>query len=305
MADLGLPFQGNAWYCVQTAYATKPTDGLTGLPISCKIQDMRYGIGDKHKELRGFDAPNACHLLEQCSDLTLHLEYIPQCDDTLIEDVCNRTAEMKLQSLGFILETNAFLTTMADKSSFLLWGCKPNTVKVSASINTEYIVSIDFSVKEVVSVSSDSGGLSVMAEPAVLAGDYLAFNVAGSITGKSAAAIAYLTESVDININHNLVDKYDHDSLIKQYSIEGAYDINGSCDISLDEGGRVHANEILDQTEFELVVNMGGATCPIFTIPGCKWKSGNIDVNISGDILADSAPWTGKPTDGDIQAIVA
>jgi len=305
MVDLGLPFQGKAWYCVQTAYATRPTSGdETGLPISCKIQDMRYGIGDKHKELRGFDAPNACHLLEQCSDLTLHLEYIPQCDDTLIEDVCNRTAEMKLQALGFVLETNAYLTTMADKSSFMLWGCKPNTVKISSSINNEYVVSIDFSVKEVQSVASDATGGDWVTEPAVLTGDYLAFNVAGSIT-KDTVAIAYLTESVDINISHNLVDKYDHDSLVKQYCIEGAYDITGSCDISLDEGGRDHATEILSQTEFDLVINMGAGGCPVITIPNCKWKSGNIDVNVSGDILADSAPWTGKPTDGEIQAIVA
>jgi len=289
---------------VQTAYATKPTDGLTNLPISCKILDMRYGIGDKHKVLRGFDAPNACSLLEQCSDLTLHLEYIPQCDDTLLEDVSNRTAEMKLQSLGFVVGANQHLTTDTDKSSYLLWGCKPKTVKVSSTINTEYIITVDFSVKEVVSVSSDTYTLSCGTEPAVLTGAYLAFNVAGSIA-KSAGATAYVTESVDININHNLIDKYDHDSLIKQYCIEGAYDIDGSVDISLNEGGRVHMNEILDQTEFDLTISMGGAGCPVITIPDCKWKSGELDINISGDILADSAPYTGKPSDGDIQIIVA
>ncbi len=303
---MGLPFQGKAWYYVQSAYDTIPTDGDTALPISCKIQDMRYGIGDKHKELRGFDKPNACHLLEQVSDLTLHLEYIPQCDDTLIKDVCNRTTEMKLQSLGFVLGTNRYLTTDADKSSFLLWGCKPKTIRISSSVNNEYMVVIDFSVKEVESCNSDTDGLSIatLAEPTALTGDYLAFNVAGSIT-KDAADIAYIAESIDININHNLVDKYDHDSLVKQYSIEGAYDITGNCDISLDEGGREHANEILDQDEFDIVINMGGAGCPVLTIPNCKWKSGQIDVNVSGDILADSAPFTGKPTDGDIQAIVS
>lgn len=302
MANLGLPFSGIAWYTVQSAYDSKPTSGDTELPISCKILDMRYSIGDKHKELRGFDVPNACSLLEQVSDLSLHLEYIPQCDDTLLEDVANRTAEMKLQSLGFVVGVNQHLTTTADKSSYLLWGCKPKTVKVSSTINTEYIITIDFSVKEVESVSSDTNTFGEV--PTALTGAYLAFNVAGSIA-KSAGATAYITESVDININHNLIDKYDHDSLIKQYCIEGAYDIDGSIDISLDEGGRVHMNEILDQTEFDITVTMGGAGCPVITIPDCKWKSGELDVNISGDILADSAAFTGKPSDGDIQAIVA
>ena len=138
-----MPFQGDAWYVVQPAYDLQPTDGLTSLPISCKILDMRYGIGDKHKVLRGFDAPNACHLLEQVSDLTLHLEYIPQVGDTLIDDVIDRLATMKLQSLGFVIRTNRFQTTSADRTSYLLWGCKPKTVRISSSINTEYVITID------------------------------------------------------------------------------------------------------------------------------------------------------------------
>lgn len=304
MAELGLPFQGDVWYYVESSYGSKPTDAETALPISCKVQDVRYGIGDKHKELRGFNKPNACHLLEQCSDLTLHLEYIPQCDDTLIEDVCNRTAEYKLQSLAFVLETNDEIINTADRSSFLLYGCKPKTVRISSSINNEYIIAIDFSVKEYESCASDSGGLSDgLTAPSALTGDYLAFNVAGSIT-KDATAAAYITESIDITIEHNITDKYDHDSLVKQYAIEGAYDVTGTVDISLDEGGRDHVTEILNQTEFELIVNLGGSGCPRITIPNCKWKSGEVDVNTSGDILADSAPFTGKPTDGDIQAIV-
>ena len=76
-------------------------------------------------------------------------------------------------------------------------------------------------------------------------------------------------------------------------------------DISLDEGGRVYTNEILDQTEFILTVTMGAAGSPVITIPGCRWRAGGVDVNISGDILMDSASFTGKPTDGVLDSIVA
>jgi hypothetical protein len=75
-------------------------------------------------------------------------------------------------------------------------------------------------------------------------------------------------------------------------------------DISLDEGGRVYTNEIIDQTEFTLTVTMGAAGAPVITIPACKWKTGGVDVNISGDILADSASFTGKPTDGVLATII-
>ena len=288
---------------VQTAYATEPTDGLTELPISCKILDMKYSIGDKHKVLRGFDEPNACHLLTQCSDITLHLEYIPQADDTLLAYLVNRTAEMKLTPLAFVLETNTYNTTVANKSSYLFWGCKCKNVNIAASINNEYIISADFSVKQSKSVNNSLSSLAAWTMPAALTGAYLAFNIAGTIV-KTGGATAYLTESISIDINHNTTDKYDHDSLIKQYCIEGAYDITGSMDISLDEGGRVYTNEILDQTEFTLIVTMGGAGSPIITIPGCKWRTGGVDVNISGDILVDSASFTGKPTDGVLDTIV-
>jgi len=263
---------------------------------------MRYGIGDKHKVLRGFDAPNACSLLEQCSDFTLHLEYIPQCDDTLLSDVSNRTGDMRLLPLGFVLRTNRFINVTADKTTYMIWGCKPKTVRIASSINNEYIVTIDFSAKESESHASDSGTWMPV-KPAALTGAYLAFNVAGSIT-KGGADVAYIADSIDITIEHNLVDKFDHDSVIKQYCVEGAYDITGNIDISLDDGGRVHVNEILDQTVFQLQINMGGAGCPVINISDCQWKSGEVDVNISGDILADSAPFTGHPTDGAIKHIV-
>jgi len=303
MAEFGLPFQGDIWYVVQASDTGGVTDGDTALPISCKVLDVRYGIGDKHKVLRGFDAPNACHLLEQVSDLTLHIEYIPQCDDTMIADVINRTSEMKLQALGFIIESNRFLNTATDKSSFLLSGCKPKTIGISASINNEYIITIDFSVLDQNSLQSDSSGFSAPSKPAALTGAYLAFNVAGSIT-KDGGALARICDSIDITISHNLVDKYDHDSVAKQFIVEGAFDIEGSCDISLDEGGKSHIDEILGQSEFDLVINLGGAGCPKITIPNCKFKSGELDISLDGDVLADSAPFTGKPTDGDIQAIV-
>jgi len=288
---------------VQTAYETEPTAGLTGVPISCKILDMKYSIGDKHKVLRGFDAPNACHLLSQCSDITLHLEYIPQVDDTLLTYLANRTAEMKLTPLAFVLETNHYNTTDANKSSYLFWGCKCKNVNISSSINNEYIISADLSVKEVKSVNNSLDGLAAWTSPAALTGAYLAFNVAGTIV-KSGGAIAYITESINIDINHNTTDKYDHDSLIKQYCIEGAYDVTGSMDISLDGGGRVYTNEILNQTEFVLTVTTGVADSPVITIPGCRWRAGGVDVNISGDILMDSASFTGKPTDGVLDSIV-
>ncbi|GAH12464.1 unnamed protein product, partial [marine sediment metagenome] len=65
---------------------------------------------------------------------------------------------------------------------------------------------------------------------------------------------------------HNLIDKWDHDTLVKTYCIEGARDIDGTIDISLDEGGGKHFGEIMKQTEFDVIIGLGGAGCPTLTL---------------------------------------
>lgn len=239
--------------------------------------------------LRGIDSPGACHLLEQCTDPIFHLEYIPQCDDTLIDDVIDRTAEGKLQSLYFELGTNANIVA-ADKTYFNMIGCKAKTVKVTGSFNTEYIISVDFSVKSTTTSIAATG-----VAPTALTGDFLSFHRAGAIA-KDGGDFAYIVDSIDITFEHNLTDKWDHDSLVKQFCIEGARDIDGTIDISLDEGGGVHWAEVINQTEFDVIVDLGGKGCPRLTLPNCKWKSGEFDINISGDEMADSAPFKSRPS---------
>ena len=86
---LGEPFKGSVWYWVEGSYGGGES-GST-LPVSCKVQDARIGSGDRQVPLRGFDSPLICHLLKQTHEPTFHLEYIPQDDDTLIDDVIDRT----------------------------------------------------------------------------------------------------------------------------------------------------------------------------------------------------------------------
>jgi len=287
MTSLGLPFQGEIRYYVESAYGVGSVPTHTGKPISVKVLDAKLSLADKHKGLRGIDAAEISYLLKQCTDFSFHLEYIVQCGDTLFEDAVIRDpADCTLGSVGFYLQTNACLGS--DQSIYLLSGCVNKSCKVSSSINNEYIYSMDFDVKSVVTSSSATG-----ATPGVLAGAICAFNVAGSIE-KDGSDLAYITNSIDITIDNGTKSHFDHDSLDKQYAIAGELNISGSCDISLNEGGALHLAEVLTQADFELVVALGGAGCPEITLHNCKFKSSEIDVNISGDIMKENAPFTGK-----------
>jgi hypothetical protein len=287
MTSLGLPFQGEIRYYVESSYGVGSIPTHVGLPISVKVLDAKLSLADKHKGLRGIDAPEISYLLEQCEDFSFHLEYIVQCGDTLFEDAVIRSAvDCTLASIGFYLQTNACLGS--SQTIYNIKGCVNKSCKVSSSINNEYIYSMDFDVKSVVTSSSATG-----ATPAALTGDICAFNVAGSIE-KDGNDLAYITNSIDITIDNGTKNYFDHDSLVKQYAIAGELNISGSCDISLNEGGGLHLAEVLAQADFELVVALGGAGCPEITLHNCKFKSSEIDVNISGDIMKENAPFTGK-----------
>ncbi|RPI86129.1 MAG: hypothetical protein EHM34_00095 [Nitrosopumilales archaeon] len=287
MASLGLPFQGKIWYYVESAYGSGPSS-VGELPISVKVVDAKPGVGDKHKKLRGIDKREACYLLEQCNDFTFHLEYIPQVGDTLFEDVnISDPSDCRLETVAFVLVTNDCLG--ADQSIYLISGAKVKTTRVSASHNTEYMYVMDFSVESIVTASSPTG----YSEPAALTGDICAFNVAGSIT-KDGGDFAYILNSIDVTIDQGIKDYWDHDSLEKQFAIEGEFNVEGSVDISLDEGGAMHFAEVLAQDDFTIVLNLGAAGAPKITINNCKWKNSSIDVNISGEDMKESAPFTGK-----------
>lgn len=296
VSDIGKPFQGKAWYWVEATYGAGES-GST-LPISKYIQDVRIGSGDRHAPIRDIGDPALAALLEQCKDPTLHLEYNPQCDDTLIEDVGNRDACGELQSLAFLIGVNTCTSNAADdKSYYLAKGCKPSTVRIASSKNEPYSVTIDFEAQSVATSTTATGS-----EPSALSGAILQFNVAGSITktggfNPEGSAIAYITNSIDITIDHQLSGYTDHDALEKSFLVEGELNVSGSCDITLDGGGAMHFGEVFANTPFTIVVNLGGAGCPQLTLTGCEWDSSEIDVNVSGEAVMESAPFTAVPTD--------
>jgi len=92
----------------------------------------------------------------------------------------------------------------------------------------------------------------------------------------------------------------DHDSLYKSYLIEGDMDVEGSVDITLDGGGALHVDEVLNNRAFEIVIDMGlmdaGADVPRITLPACEWKSTSVDGNVGGEAITSSVPFTCKPS---------
>jgi len=306
---LGRPFQGTAWYWIEDTYGVVSEPSLNELPISCKIQNIRIDTGDRHKVLRDIGSPLACHLLKQIDEPKVHLEYIPQAGDTLIDDSIDRVdSHCTLQSIRMCVGLNTIMTEDTDDVSyFIINGMKPATVRITGSKNTEYLVVIDYEARSIVTTNilSEATLTGTGSAPSVLSGEYLQFNVAGEIRKTGGLVvntdhIAFITNSIELTVSHNLTGYTDHDSTYKTYLIEGAMDVEGSVDITLDGGGAKHIDEVLSNRSFEIVIDMGlmdaGADVPRITLPGCEWKNSSVDSNIGGEAIMSSVPFTCKPS---------
>jgi hypothetical protein len=240
----------------------------------------------------------------QTTEPELHVEYNPQCDDTLMMDCANRGSCCTLKSLAFVIGISTCITESGDPdnaSYYEIAGCKPSTVRISSTHNAPYTVSIDFLAKSIVTIADASADI-----PTELTGVLLQFNVAGEIiksggnyviTKAGGDRFAFITNSIEVTIENQLTSYSDHDSLVKDYIVEGTLDVSGSVDISLDGGGAAHIQEVLDQTDFGILIHMGGAGCPQIVLPGCKWKNGDVTGDISGEAVMSSCPFTSVPTD--------
>ena len=297
MTKLGKPFDGVIYYWIEDTYGVVTEVSLGSLPVSCKVQDVRIDSGDRHKSLRSIESPLVCHFLKQITEPKLHVEYIPQLDDTMIDDAIDRLGTCcSLQSLSFAMGFNKCETGI-DASWFRVKGAKPQTVRITGSKNTEYLITIDYETQSIVSV----GAAELGTEPAALTGAYLQFNVAGEIRKTGGLVvntdhIAFICNSIDITVNQNLTGYTDHDSLIKSYLVEGAMDVEGSVDITLDGGGAQHWGEVFANAAFTIEVDMGTAGAPRITLPACQWKNTSVDKNVSSEAMMSSVPFECKPT---------
>lgn len=295
VSDIGHPFQGTAWYWVEATYGGGESG--TTLPISKYIQDVKIGTGEKGKDIRSIESAVVAERIEQTDEPVLSIEYNPQADDTFIDDVVDRDSCCVLQSLAFEFGANTCTGAASDDVTYYYClGFKPSTVRISASKNEPYTVSVDLEGKSITTSSIATG-----TEPTALTGNILQFNVAGSITktggfNPTGSKIAYITNSIDITIDHQLTGYTDHDSKIKSYLVEGTMDVSGTVDITLDGAGGMHFGEVQNFTDFTITVNMGAAGSPKITIPGCNWNMSEVNINVSGEAMMESAGFTGVPS---------
>jgi len=292
MTNIGKPFQGQIWWAEEVDYNQGWVTGTTSYLISDKVQDVRIETGEIQTPLRGISSPSVCGWTKSNFDPTLHVEWILQPDtNSLAVKCCDRTSTGTLPSLAFIVGAN----TDGDNATQSWWklnGCVCKTFTISSSRGEPYVCTADFSVATIQDSSATIGD-----KPAAIDGAYASFNYAGSITWTGVTGSAWVTDSFDITVENNVTDYYTVGSHDKKCAIPGAVDITGSCDISLDDGGGAHWDEIIlnkDISSLVIDTGVGVGVDDKWTLSDGKFTSGSIDINISGEGMMTSQPFRFK-----------
>jgi len=286
---VGRNFDGSIEYIVEGSYGDGPGVDPIMLPVSDFVTNVTPGVGDEHDVLKAITSQNLIDYFKKPRDYTLHLEYIPQ-DEVLLDDLLTRT-NGNLQSLFFDVGVNTSQTTA---SYYQLSGCKPKTVRIEGRNGEPWKITVDFSVKEIVTSTTPIDVGAGSHAPYPVGQDALIFNVAGSIE-YGGSAIAYITDAISIDIDNGLNDHFDVGSLVKKACEEsGPITITGTCDISLDDGGKSLWDSIINGTENQLIVNMGGAGEPQLILELVRFKSLEIPQDIGGGTLIQGVPFTAQ-----------
>lgn len=290
MAAVGFPFQGLILYQVEPSYAYGFSTA-SDRRISDAVNDVRIETGDVNTALRTISEASVASFSLTMIDPTLHIEWVeqPNTKDSLASYCYNRTLG-DLKSLAFEVSVNKSQTT---KAYYNCIGCKCKTLNKSASTGENWIYTADFSVASMWVCAASSAS---MTDPGAIGTTYATFNTAGAITWAGVTG-AYVTQSMNFTVENNITDYWDVGSTKKKAAIPGGIDITGSCDISLDDGGKVHFDEVLASTDITSIILNTGCTAGSFgkvTLNKGKFDSTNIDVNTSGEGIISSVPFTFK-----------
>lgn len=286
---LSKPFQGKAWYWIESSYSGGSVG--TKYQISDAILDAKIDTGQINKSLRSITDSRVTDFISTPSDFSFHIEWVEQANTGSLATLCIvRSSSCTLKSLAFAISANT--GTGNTPTTVLLKGAiaKNWNIKGTANVDNEYICSADFSCASLKTYAA------AWTPPAEINGVYAQFIKAGSIFKNSTTPLAFITNSVDITVNNNLKDSWTCGFPWKKASIPGALDITGSCDISMDDGGKTQIDAVLARTILTNIIvdtNTGG-TYDKITLSNVVFDNTTLDVNISGDTIITSQPFTAK-----------
>jgi len=278
------PYQGFASWWVEATYGNDTPKSAASEIADC-VGSARFETGEVNKYYRSIDSYKISKATETLIDYTFHLEYHVQYDDELAKYLFLRGADDNVRSLGFEIGMNT--GSAAYDSFFILKGCKCKNAELNGSEGEGWNVTADFSVRDITITDTQNSTVTT-----TVTGDLCMFNVAGNIQA-DAADIAYAVNNFTVRVSHGIDDIWTVGSRLKKAAIGTAMDITGSCDISMDDGGGNHINDVIGSAEAtSIVIDLGTGGSLRFTLSNARFDSGMIETAGRSEGVIEGCPFT-------------
>ena len=232
--------------------------------------------------------------LSTVSDYTLHLEWIPQDQAPSLASYCvNRSSTgsvTDLRSLCFVVGTNMSQT---NKTFMVLYGCKAKNFAMKMEEGKEVVYTADFSVASVNRRTSLVAGWTT---PGTLpSGAYIHWNKSGLVINKTnTTLIASIVKSFNMTVDNQLEDHWNQGSYTKKsHSIPGNIKVDGSCSLSLDDGGNIWlSGQLTAMTNLVIGLNTATDLFKYVKIYQAYWDQNTIPISEkSGPMFLDAKFW--------------
>jgi len=285
--EISRPYEGFLSWWLESAYGND-SNKSTASDVAEVIGSARFETGEVNRYYRSIDSFRISKTTQSIIDYVFHLEYHIQHDDEILKYLMGLDANTHLWNLGFELGIGVSSTTA---TYAILKGCKVKTCEVNGSEGEGWAVSADFSVKDVSTSTAQGSTVTTQVNQ-----DLCMFNIAGSIIADSKE-IADVVQSFTVRVDNNIDDIWSVGSRYKERAIRTAVDYTGTCDISMDEGGKPHLDDVISHASATTLVIMtagAGSNAPKITLTNTRWDSAIIDAAAATEGIIESCPFTSE-----------
>jgi len=263
--------EARAYYVEETTYGVTPTNP-TMLNIGV-IQEVEPALDPRNIVIRGIGSRNVKAIRKGLRHIDLKIVYTPQ-----NWNFFNYVRSLKSMSIEVFYEKTTGVVSLNYK------GCKMDRAKVDVSIEDPVKATLDL-IGQDLAVATAKIGASYETEPtsAPLTGSDCSITK----TGVEVTRFSDFSFEIVNNLKRQPVIRSASAHLIKSLP-ERHESLQGS--VRADFESKAELDDVLDDTEFTLVFNIGGTS---FSFTGCKWKSSRLVTKIE-DTVAQNLEWEAR-----------
>lgn len=281
-------FGGRVLYVEETTPGTTPTDP-DYKKLSDHVESCTVSLDPATKEYRDIGSYDVASFILGLPAYGLRVGYKLHTDRfDVVDGGVDRQADNSLKSYSFEVAVNLDGTT---QSYYTFKGGKVESTSLRGSVGEAVMVEHTIKALSVSIVTSEPSVGTGSRETSALG----ALSVySGSTITRGGSAVAYITRAFELSVSHSLsVEGTDNQTDPKEI-FEGARQVSGRCDITIDDGGKTLADTVLAGTEAAMTFAFGSTGALEVGLTGVRWQNLDIPLDTQEGCIKQNVPFRAK-----------